>query len=180
MRIVFYIGEHAWDWGDAVNPDKWDRANKVAEWLAIEALKPYGDVEIMTRGPYGHNVECYEGRGIPDVKLEEDLKEIIGEILELFLENQEFWFKVPIPWEPYLLCDYDEFLQLKAVGDIRIIEPRDDQAANGLYALTDRTDESWVGEVAGVRPNVFPGVSVGDYVVCDGIGASVRFYRLAS
>jgi len=178
MRIIFYVGENGWDWGNAVDPGQWKRANEVVEWLATQALERYGDVEVARRGVYGYEINCYEKNGTPDPKLEGSLKETVNEILELFLENQRFWFSIPIPWEPYLLCDYDAFLQLEEAGDIRIVEPRDDQAADGLYALTDLTDESWIGEVAEVHPNVFPGVSVGDYVVCDGIGAPVRFYRL--
>jgi len=58
-----------------------------------------------------------------------------------------------------------------------LIEPRDDEAANALYALTDFSDTAWVCEVAAVWPSSQTGVRVGDYVVCDGAGAPVRFYR---
>jgi len=178
MRIILYVGEHGWDWLTSVDPDKHSDANEIAEWLVTQALKRYGNVEVVRRGVYGHEINCYEKNGTPDPKLEESLKEIVNEILGLFLENQGFWLSVPLPWEPYFSCDYDAFLRLENAGEIRIVEPRNDEAAQGLYALTDLTEESWVGEVAEVSSEVFPGVSVGDYIVCDGIGAAVRFYHV--
>jgi len=178
MRIRLYVGEYGWNWLNDVDPDRHEEANNVVQWLAIQALKRYGDVEVARRGLYGHDVECYEDDGTRDVKMEESLKETIDQIVELFLDNLGFWFTVPVPWEPYLCCKYDAFLRLEEVGEIQLVEPRIDQAAQGLCALTDLSDESWVGQVAKVSADSFPEVRVGDYVVCDGIGAPVRFYRV--
>jgi len=178
MRIILYVGESGWDWSNSVNAVDWERANKVTQWLVHRVLEQYGDVEVATRGVYGHVVECYDETGNPDPDLEESLSKIVQEMLGLFLENQDFWLRVPIPWEPYSSYEYSMFLHLKSMGGIWLIEPHDDQARQGLYALTDLTEEAWVGEVAQVSPDAFPAVRVGDYVVCDGIGAPVRFYRL--
>jgi len=177
MKIFLYLGEKGWDWGNAVEPTNWEHANRVAQWLAQRAVEYYGDVYLVACGVYGHGVACYDETGARDVALEESLEETISETLKLFVENQEFWFNVPVPYEPHFSCDYDAFLRLESAGAIRVFEPRDDQAADGLYALTDLSEESWVGEVAEVCPDAIPQVRVGDYVVCDGIGADVRFYR---
>jgi len=178
MGITLYIGEKGLDWSNAVEPQDWERASRVATWLVREMLERYDKVDVVRRGVYGWTVECYddESKG-PDVELEEALKEMISETLELFIENQSFWLRVPIPWRPYALYAYEPFLRRERDGDIRVVEPRDNEARRGLYALTDLSEESWVGEVAEVFPEVFPNVRVGDYAVCDGIGAPVRLYR---
>jgi len=178
MRIVLYVGENGFDWSNAVDASDWERANRVVAWLVGEALKRYGELDIVACGLYGYGVECYdEETKAPQVELEASLRETIDEVLQLFVENQGFWLTVPVPYEPYFSCEYESFLQLERTGEIRILEPRDDHAQGGLYALTDLSEESWVGEVVEVSAEAIPGVSVGDYVVCDGVGAPVRFYR---
>jgi len=90
MRITFYVGEYGWDWLNDVDPDRHEDANDVVEWLAIQTLKRYGEVDVVMRGLYGHDVECYEDDGTRDLKMEENLKETINKIVELFLDNQGF------------------------------------------------------------------------------------------
>jgi len=178
MQITLYIGK-GFDWSNALEPKDWERANEVAVWLACQAVERYGDVKLVTGGAYGPRLQCYdEATQIPDFELEERLSEILDETLRLLAENHNFWLRVRIPWEPCARCQYDVFLRRERAGDIRVVEPRDAEARQGLYALTDLSEESWVGEVAEISPEVFPNVRVGDYAVCDGIGAPVRFYRL--
>jgi len=176
-RIILHVGQFGWDWSNRVEVDKWGRANEVIEWLLRRALREYGDVDVITRAGYGHDLNCYRENGLPDFELEQTLKERLDKILKAFVENQGFWFSVPVPWAPYFLCDHDVFSWLEDRGEVRLTEARDHEAANALYALTDFSDTAWVREVAAVWASSETGARVGDYVVCDGAGAPVRFYR---
>jgi len=112
-RIILHIGQFGWNWSNAVEVDKWGRANEVIEWLMRRALRRYGDVDVVTREGYDRDLNCYRENGLPDLELEQSLKETLNKILKRFLEGQRLWFSVPVPWEPYFLCDYDVFSWLE-------------------------------------------------------------------